>query len=292
LKPATFEYHAAHSLDEAFELLARFGDEAKVLAGGQSLAPLLNMRLARPAALVDINPLTGLDTISADGTTITLGALVRLRAAERDREVRDRQPLLTEGLPWVGHRTIRNRGTVGGSLCHADPAAELPAIAVALGAEMVISSKRGSRTVPAADFFTGFFATVLEPDELLVECRWPPQEAGVGSAWVELALRHGDYALVGVAAVISADAAGVCRSAVLTCAGVAEKPALLIEATEGLVGQPLNEAAVAEACELAAVAIKPSSDLMASAAYKRRLVRVLGARALETAYRRATQGQK
>lgn len=292
MKPAPFEYHAAHSLDEAFELLARFGDEAKVLAGGQSLAPLLNLRLARPAALVDINPLPGLDTIFTDGTTITLGALVRLRAAERDREVRDRQPLLAEGLPWVGHRTIRNRGTVGGSLCHADPAAELPAIAVALGAQMVIRSNRGSRTVPAADFFTGFFATVLEPDELLVECRWPPREPGVGSAWVELALRHGDYALVGVAAVISADAAGVCRSAVLTCAGVAETPALLIEATEGLVGQPLSEAAVVEACELAAVAIKPSSDLMASAAYKRRLVRVLGARALTTAYRRATQGQK
>src|SRR5712692_5366283 len=198
----------------------------------------MNMRLARPAAVVDINLLPGLDRISVDGGTVSLGALVRQRTAERSRLVQEQLPLLAEALPWVGHTTIRNRGTVGGSLCHADPAAELPAVAVALGAEMLIESKQGARTVPAADFFIGPLTSAVKPDELLVGVRWPGQQSRPGSAWVAGAMRHGDYALVGVAATVVVDSAGTCRLAELTCVGVGDRPIRLTAATEGLVGHP------------------------------------------------------
>jgi CO/xanthine dehydrogenase FAD-binding subunit len=252
----------------------------------------MNMRLARPAAVVDINMLPGLDRISVDGGTVSVGALVRQRTAERSRLVQEQLPLLAEALPWVGHATIRNRGTVGGSMCHADPAAELPAAAVALGAEMLIESKQGARTVPAADFFIGPLTSAVKPDELLVGVRWPGQKTHTASAWVELAMRHGDYALVGVAATVAVDLDGTCLLAELTCAGVGYRPIRLTAATEGLVGHPFTAARIAEAGKATAASVDPSSDSLASAAYKRRVVGVMAERALATAHNRAQTGPR
>lgn len=289
MKPAPFEYHAARAREEVFELLGQYGGEAKVLAGGQSLGPLLNLRLARPTALIDINPVSGLDAITVEDGWLEIGAMVRHRTVERSDDVRNRIPLLSEVMPWVGHPTIRNRGTLGGSLCHADPAAELPSVAVALGAEMVVQSKGGQRLIPALHFFTGIFSTQLQPDELLVATRWPQKWPRSGSAWIEFAPRQGDYALVGVAAVITLDVSGACLAAEIVCAGVAETPKPLQQAAAALAGKPLSDSAIASAAQLASAGLRPSSDLMASADYKRRLVRVLTQRALRIAYGRAKQ---
>lgn len=289
MKPAAFEYHRARSLGDALEHLDRCGDEAKVLAGGQSLAPLLNMRLARPAVLVDINRLPGLDRIAVVDGSLEIGALVRHRAVERDPAVAEHVPLLAEATPWIGHPAIRNRGTLGGSLCHADSAAELPAVAVALRATIVVQGTGGTRTVPAAEFFTGAFTTTLAPNELLVGTRWPRRSTSTGSAWDEFALRAGDYALVGVAALVRIDESGHCGSATLVCSGVGNRPVALTQSTAALIGRPLSASVVADAAEAAAREVEPSSDLMASARYKRRLLGVLVARALTTAGRRARQ---
>jgi CO/xanthine dehydrogenase FAD-binding subunit len=274
-------------VDEAVELLRQFGDDAKILAGGQSLGPLLNMRLARPAVVVDINLIPSLDGIDVNGESVILGALVRQRAAERSPVLAQALPLLAEALPWIGHPTIRNRGTVAGSLCHADPAAELPAMAVALGAQMVVRSSRGPRTIAAADFFTGALSNALAPDEMVCETRWPRQKPGAGSAWVELALRHGDYAIVGIAAVVELDGQGGCRAVELVAAGAGDRPVRLAGVAEALVGGRLTTDRMAQACE-AARTVTPASDLMASADYKRRVLKVLAMRALQAAFSRAT----
>src|SRR5579871_2497170 len=202
MKPPPFDYHRPDSKAEALELLASLGDDAKVLAGGQSLIALLNLRLARPAHLIDINRLDGpLSGISASASgELSFGALVRQRAAERSTAVRDGCPLMAEALPHIGHHQIRNRGTVCGNLAHADPASELPAIAVALDGEMLAESQaRGTRTMKAEDFFRGYLTTALEPDELLTEFRLPAWPNGAGWSFMEVSRRHGDYALVGVA---------------------------------------------------------------------------------------------
>src|SRR4051812_33814261 len=198
MKPPLFEYHAPASIDEAVGLLAEHGDEAKVLAGGQSLIPLLSLRLARPAHLVDVNGLSELAGI-ANGKGLELGALVRHRAAERSADVKAASPMVAAALRFVGHAAIRNRGTVGGSVAHADPAAELPAVLLALGGEVVAQSERGSRTIPAADMFQGFLTTALEPDELLTAVRFPASPAGAGWSFMEFSRRSGDFAIIGVA---------------------------------------------------------------------------------------------
>jgi CO/xanthine dehydrogenase FAD-binding subunit len=287
VKPPPFEYHAPESLAEALDLLAQLGDDAKVLAGGQSLLPLLNLRLARPAHLVDINAVQELSQLGTWDGGLRIGALVRQRAAERSNLVRERAPLLAEALPLIGHPQIRNRGTVGGSLAHADPASELPAAALALDAQLVARSARGERVIEPAAFFKSFLTTALEPDELLVETRWPGVPAGTGSAYLEVSRRHGDFAMVGVACTVRLDAAGSIADARLAYTGAAPVPVRAQQAERELQGQPPTEATFATAAERAADSLDPESDVHAPAAYRRHVAKVLTRRALALAHQRA-----
>jgi len=291
VKPPPFEYHAPASLAEALDLLAQLGDEAKVLAGGQSLLPLLNLRLARPAHLIDIN---GLDSELGQLETwdggLRIGALVRQRAAERAGLVRERTPLLAEALPQIGHPQIRNRGTIGGSLAHADPASELPAVAMALDAELVVRSAKGERVLTSDAFFVSFLTTAVQPDELLVETRWPGADAGTGTAYVEVSRRHGDFAMVGVAASLRLDPNGTVADARLAFTGAAPTPVRAHAAERGLRGQPASPASFAAAAEAAQEALDPGSDVHAPAAYRRHVAKVLTQRALAQASARAQGG--
>ena len=294
MKPAPFRYHAPDSLAEALALLAEHGSDAKPLAGGQSLVPAMNFRLARPAVLIDLNRIPGLAAIEpADGDApssnggLRLGAMTRQRAAELSPLVAERAPLLAEALPLVAHPQIRNRGTVGGSLAHADPAAELPAVALALGARLRAASTTGERTIAAADFFTGLMATALEPEELLVGIEIPPRPPRSGWSFVELARRHGDYALIGVAAGVTLAADGCYADSRIVLVSAGEIPVSAAGASAVLAGaEPTAEAARA-AAETAAAEADPPGDIHASADYRRQLIRVLVRRALEAAFHRA-----
>lgn len=281
MKPPPFDYRCPDTLDEALALLGEYGDDAKVLAGGQSLVPLLNFRLARPAVLVDVNRVPHLDAVTWDGDRLVLGAMVRERAAERSDAVREAAPLLARALPLIGHPAIRTRGTIGGSLAHADPAAELPAVALATDAELVLcSAARGERVVPAADFFEGYFTTALAPDELLTEIRLPGAPAGTGSCFEEVARRHGDYAMVGAAATVRLDEGGRIADARLVLIGVADRPVRATAAEAALADGEPSPAAFAAAGAVAVGDLTPSSDLHASAAYRRTVAATLVGRAL------------
>ncbi len=289
MKPAPFEYVAPHSLDAALAALARHGDEAKVLAGGQSLIPTMNFRLAQPAVLVDMNPIAALSYIEqTPAGGLRIGAMTRQRDLERDPLIREHLPLLAETMPHVAHPQIRNRGTLGGSLVHADPAAELPVVAVALDAQLRLRSVRGERLVDAADFFQGIFTVDLRPDELLVEVIFPPRPARTGWAMLEVARRHGDYALAGVAAQVTLAADGRCTAARLVYMSVGDRPVDARDAAGMLVDEPLSEQTINAAAELAASQeIDPAGNVHAPAAYQRHLVRVLTGRALRLAQQRA-----
>ncbi|WP_370944127.1 xanthine dehydrogenase family protein subunit M [Amycolatopsis sp. cg5] len=281
MKAAAFDYVRASSVDEALRALTD-AENAKVLAGGQSLVPLLNRRLARPSLLVDIN---GLDLSSIRRTDghLVLGALTRHRAAETSALVSRDLPLLTEALRHFGHVAIRNRGTLGGSLAHADPAAELPAVAVALDAELTIRGKHGLRTVSARDFFTGTGQTELEPDELLVEVRFPVLPARTGHAVEELSRRSHDLALVAVFATVTLDEDGVCAQARIAIAGAGPTPIRAIAAEESLRGCVLTPGLIAGAAREAAAATDPADDLHAPAGYRRDMAAVLARRAITRA---------
>lgn len=291
MKPAPFEYLAPDSLGAALEALAQHGAEAKVLAGGQSLIPVMNFRLAQPALLVDLNRIAELAFVRpADDGGLRLGAMTRQRRLERDPLIAARAPLLAEAVPFIAHPQIRNRGTLGGSLAHADPAAELPAIAVALKARLRLARTGGERWVAAEDFFHGLLATALEPDELLVEVALPPLAPRTGWSFMEVARRHGDYAQVGVAALVTLDEDGRCREARLTYLSVGTAPVVAARAGKALAGREPAPGALAEAAALAAVEdVHPSSDVHASAAFKRHLTRVLTERALRRAVERARE---
>lgn len=286
MKPPVFEYHDPGSVDEAVELLGRYGGEAKVLAGGQSLLPLLNLRLARPRALVDINRIDALDYVRQESGWLRVGARVRQRTVERDGAVERAVPLLAEAVRYVGHPQIRSRGTVCGSLAHADPAAELPAVAVALGARMVACSPAGLRELPAEEFFTGPLLTALGPDELLVEVQFPCTAPGWGWAFVEVSHRHGDYALCAVAAGVRLDGSQV-REARVVCAGVGPVPTRVREAETALVGQASEDEAARAAAEEARRHVQPEADIHASADFRRHLAGVLTHRAVRLAWSRA-----
>jgi len=290
MKPAPFKYDAPTTVDEALAHLARYGYEAKVLAGGQSLIPMMNFRLAQPAVLVDINPVAGLSYIqpTRDGG-LRIGAMTRQRQVERDPLVAQAAPLLHAAMPKIAYPQIRTRGTIGGSLAHADPSAELPAVSLALNARFLLrSQKRGERWVEARDFFVGLFTTILEPDELLVEVRLPPMPPRSGWSFLEVARRHHDFALVGVAAVVALDGAGVCQQARLVYLSVGDRPVEARQAEALLQGQEPTAEAIRQAAETAAQAdVDPQSDINASADYRRHLVRVLGQRALTEAFERA-----
>jgi carbon-monoxide dehydrogenase medium subunit len=289
MKPPPFTYHRPETLDEALDLLGEHGDEAKVLAGGQSLLPLLSLRLAHPAHLIDINRLNGkLSQISQQDGGLRIGALVRQRGAEASPIVRTGCPLLADALPLIGHTQIRNRGTVCGSLAHADPASELPAVALALDAQLVAASKKRSvRTIAAEAFFRGYLTTALEPDELLTEVRLPAWPAGTGWSFQEVARRDGDFALVGVAAAVRLDAAGTCQDARLAAIGAGPGPVRGRTAESALRGQPFSPDTVTAAAEALGKEIDPASDVQATAAYRRHVAVVLARRALEAAATRA-----
>jgi carbon-monoxide dehydrogenase medium subunit len=286
MKPPPFEYHAVGSVDEAVSLLAELGDEAKVLAGGQSLVPLLALRLARPAHLVDINGVADLATV-ANGDGLVVGALVRHRVAERSPTVRSANPLVADALGLIGHVAIRNRGTIGGSTAHADPAAELPAVLLALDGEVDATSRRGVRRIPASELFRGFLTTSLEPDELLTAVRFPAWQSGTGWSFQEFSRRSGDFAIAGVAATVAVDGGGLIREARIALSGVATTPARAAGAEAALIGQRPTDEAWAAASEAAAAGLEPPSDVHGSAAYRCHLVAVLTRRALRQAHERA-----
>jgi CO/xanthine dehydrogenase FAD-binding subunit len=284
MKPAPFEYFAPTDLAEALELLARFGDEAKILAGGQSLMPLMNMRLARPRVLIDINRLSGLSHISrgADGA-LTIGALTRQRAIERASVVRTHYPLLAAVMPSIGHFQIRNRGTVGGSIVHADPAAELPALCAALEAEVALRSATHQRTVRAADFFLTYLTTAIEPAEVLTEIRFPPWQAEWRWGFHEVCRREGDFALVGAVSVLDMNDEATCRAARLAMFGVGGTPIRPQGAEAVLLGQRLEGHVLDQLARVVAAELEPDSDIHASAEYRREVGGVAARRAVEMA---------
>ena len=290
MKPAPFLYFRPATVEEAVALLAEHGDEAKPLAGGQSLIPAMNFRLARPGALVDLNWIAELSYVRSQRDGLVIGAMTRQRTVERSEEARRVAPLVSEAMPFVAHPQIRNRGTVGGSIAHADPAAELPAVMLALEARFRARSHAGERSIPAGEFFKGALETALGPDELLVEIalsRRPPRS---GHAFMEVARRHGDYALVGVAAVVTLDPGGRCGAARIALVSVGDGPALATRAAALLVGAEPTAAAIRAAADAAARQdIDPPADIHASAAYRRHLTAVLTRRALARAFERAKE---
>jgi carbon-monoxide dehydrogenase medium subunit len=290
MKPAPFAYEAPDSLSAALDLLARHGDEAKILAGGQSLIPVLNFRLSQPARLIDLNRIDGLSYIrrGADGG-LSIGAMTRQRAVERSPLVAEVAPLLAEAVPWIAHPQIRNRGTVGGSLAHADPAAELPALAVALDARFRLAKSGAERWVAARDFYTGLFATWMEPDELLVEIVIPPAAPRTGFAFMEVARRHGDYAQVGLAASVTLEEDGRCRAARLVFLSVGDRPIEARAAGALLAGQALTPEVIAACAAAVDGEINPFTDVHATAEFKRHLAQVLARRAVALAAQRAGQ---
>jgi carbon-monoxide dehydrogenase medium subunit len=257
-----------------------------VLAGGQSLVPILNLRLASPARLVDLNRVTTLASIEERAGGVAIGAMTRQRAVERSLVVAARVPLLADALPWVGHSAIRNRGTLGGSLAHADPAGELPAVALCLDARFTVRAKRTKRTIAARDFFIGSLTTALAPMDLLTEVWFPALPPGSGSAWMEVARRHGDYALAGVAAVVTLQAERV-REARIALTGVDTVPVRATAAEQLLEGAPLSPESMAAAAEEVRRQIQPHADIHATAAYRRHIAGVLTVRALTRAVERA-----
>ena len=289
MKLPDFEYEAPTTLAEAVGLLAEHQDEASVLAGGQSLIPLMALRLARPPVLVDINGLSELSGVSLSDGWVAVGAMTREYAAEESETVTESVPLLAAALPLIGHEAIRSRGTIGGSLAHADPAAELPAVARALDAEFVVRSQSGERVIPAAEWFEGYLATARRPDEILVEVRFPAARPGTGASFQEVARRHGDFAMVGLAASLTL-ADGAVSDARLAFSGVADVPVRAAEAEAFLVGQEPSAQLFEEAARRATADIDPPADLHGSAEYRKKVAAALVRRGLREAVGNAMRG--
>ncbi len=283
MKPAPFEYVRPGSLDEALDVLHERGDDAKVLAGGQSLVPMMNFRLARPAVLVDLNGLDDLAYIRPANGGLALGAMTRQRTIEKSAVVRERAPLLAEATPLIGHLPIRTRGTIGGSLVHADPAAEYPVVMVALDAEFTLARKGGTRRVAAADFFDTYLSTTIGPDEILTEIRMPSLVPRAAVAFLEISRRHGDFALVAAGAVVDVDGGGRIAEARIALGGVGPKPVRARTAERMLVGQRPTAALLAEAAASVMPDTDPPEDIHASAEYRREMSAVFTRRALTAA---------
>lgn len=291
MKPAPFKYIAATSLEQALALKAQHGDEAKFLAGGQSLIPAMNFRLARPAILIDINGVESLAGVRTSQGTARIGPLTRYRALQRDTAFAGLFPLIGEALPHIAHPQIRNRGTIGGNLSHADPASELPAIAVALCARVHVRSAKRTRSVAAADFFVSALTTDLEADEMLTEIELPLQSPRTGSCFMEVARRRGDFAIVGVAAQVTLDDHQACSDIRLTFCGVGETPVDASPAANMLIGQSPTESAFRDVAASVQAMIEPAGSVHATADYQRHVAGVLTQRALRTAYQRAHDGR-
>jgi aerobic carbon-monoxide dehydrogenase medium subunit len=285
--PAAFEYHAPRSLSEASALLARLGEDAKVLSGGQSLIPLMKLRLASPRHLVDINGIPDLAHIREADGFLRIGALAREADLEESEIVRTRYPLLHDTCAVIADPLVRNLATVGGNLAHGDPANDHPATMLALDAEVIAADPRGERRIPVASFFTGPFETALTPDEILVEIRVPIPPPRSGGAYLKLERKVGDFATAAVAVQLTLGAGGTCDRAGIALTNVGLTPIKATAAEAALRGKHPDEAAIRRAAELAAEASQPAEDLRGSVEYKRDLVRVLTARALRRALARA-----
>lgn len=287
MKPPPFEYDDPRTLADALALLAEHGDGAKVLAGGQSLVPLLNFRLARPDRLIDINGVSELDYLRFENGSLRIGALTRHSALERSAEVAQRVPLLTEAVRLVGHVQIRNRGTVGGSVAHADPAAELPVALTALDARFHARSQSGERTLSAGELFRTHLTTALAADELLTEVEVPVPPEGTGYAFVEFARRHGDFALGGAAVLVELAPGGSCERTAIALLAAASTPLRRPEVEAWLAGRGIDEGTAAEAAERSVADIHPTGDIHGGGEYRRGLVQVMIRRALLKAAERA-----
>jgi carbon-monoxide dehydrogenase medium subunit len=290
MKLPPVDYEAPRTVSEAVELLAEHLDEASVLAGGQSLIPLLALRLAHPAVLIDINGVDELSGVSAADGWVSIGAMTREYVAEESGTITQAVPLLAAALPLIGHEAIRSRGTVGGSLAHADPAAELPAVARALDAEFVVRGPSGERVVPAAEWFEGYLTTSRLPDELLVEVRFPAARRGTGVSFQEVARRHGDFAMVGLAASVTLSD-GVISDARLAFAGVSDVPVRAAGAEDLLAGERPSAELFDEAARRAAGDIDPPADLHGSAEYRKKVAAALVRRGLREAVDNAGERQ-
>jgi CO/xanthine dehydrogenase FAD-binding subunit len=282
MKPVAFEYCRPDSIAEAVALLAEFGPEASVLSGGMSLGPMLNMRLARPAALIDVKRVQGMDAVSAQGAQVRTGATLRQAAAMRDAVLMQSLPLLALALPHVGHFQTRNRGTLGGSVAHADPSSEIPLALATLGGSVELVSKRGTRRVAAREFFVDVLTTSRQSDELLTGLLWPTRRANAGHAFDEICQRHGDFAVVAIAAEAVIDADGALAHLSLGLGGVESRPT--VADTAAFLGRAADATLAREIAAAAADAADPMSDLKATAEYRRALVRATGAAVLAAAF--------
>lgn len=288
MKPAPFDYHVPDSLEQALDLLHEYADQAKLLAGGQSLVPAMNFRVAQPAVLIDLNRVAELGYVREEGSVLRIGAMTRERQLELDPLIPKWSPLLDEAMPHVAHPQIRNRGTLGGSLANADPAAELPVIMLALEARLKARNTSGERWIDAQDFFTGMFSTDLAPDEILVEIELPAGPPRTGWSFMEVAPRAGDYALMGVAALVTLDEQNKCKRAKLVYLNAGDGPVEAKEAAKllegGTPGDQLIESAAALAGEQE---INPFGNVHTSPEFQRHLANVLTKKALKQAIRRA-----
>jgi carbon-monoxide dehydrogenase medium subunit len=292
MKPAPFEYHAPNSLEEALFILHNSGGDAKILAGGQSLVPAMNFRVVQPSALIDLNRLPELGYIREEGKYLRVGAMTRERYLEFDESIVKRTPLLHEAAPHIAHPQIRNRGTIGGSLVNADPAAELPVLMLASQARLKARSSAGERWIDAKDFFVGMFTTALEPEEILVEIEIPFMTQRTGWSFLEAAPRAGDYALMGVAVLVTLDETGKCQNAKLVYLNAGDGPVDAIEAAQVLQGESFNDELIDSAAQLAsAQEINPFGNIHASVEYQRHLANVLTKRALKIAVERAGEAE-
>lgn len=289
MKPAPFDYVRAESTEHAVQVLAAAGGDGKVIAGGQSLMPMMNFRLVKPSVLVDINGIRGLDAVQMRSDRIVLGALVRHRMTAMDALVAKHIPVLHQAMKHVAHLTVRNRGTFCGSVCHADPAAEMPMMSLLLNGVVHIASPRGQRTLAAQDFFVGSLVTALEPDELVTEIEIDTLPAGAGWGFEEFARRHGDYALAAVAVTMHCRD-GVASDVRIGLMGVGEMPMRAPQVETVLEGREISAALIGEAIEVLRAGLEPNSDLNASADYRRHLAGVLARRAMTDAWARAEKG--
>ena len=291
MKPAAFEYHRPESLEEAVEVLGRLGDEGRILAGGQSLLPLMNFRLAQPEHVVDVNRISELDYLREEDGGVRVGALARQSTVEHDAAVAERLPLLREALSLVAHPPIRHRGTLVGSIAHADPAAELPSAALALGATVSVRGEGGSREIAAQDFFLGPFETAIEPGELATEVSFPASAAGSGYGFVEFARRHGDFAIAGAGVILALRDGAIADSRVVLC-GVGPVPLRAAGAERALDGAAPSEETIAAAAEAAVEGIEPPGDMHGGSRYRIGVARAQVRRAIAKALDRAEGGEE
>jgi len=285
--PAAFDYHPATSVDEAIALLQQYGDEAKLLAGGHSLLPTMKLRLAQPGHLIDLGRISGLSYIREDGGVVAVGAMTRYVDIERSEVLKKHFALLPEGVAQIGDPQVRNRGTIGGSIAHSDPAADTPGIVLALKADIVAKGPNGVRTIKADDFFMDLFQTALQPDEVITEIRFPKPPVHTGSAYMKLANKASHYAVVGCAAVVTLDGNGTCTSASVVITGASVKPTRASAVEAGLVGKKLDEATIANAASHAADGLEVVSDIHGSQEYRAQMATVLARRVVARAAERA-----